>query len=55
MELVCSDMWKTYLNEVSKRAGKVLYALNRFHVAGKLGGMIDRVRATEARALKIQS
>lgn len=50
MELVCPDLWKTHLRAIRKRAGKVLYVPNRFHVAGKLGETIDKVRATEARA-----
>lgn len=52
LQVVCSDMWKAYLNVIRKRAGQALHVLDRFHVAGKLGEMIDKVRAAEARELK---
>lgn len=54
LQVVCSDMWKAYLNVIRKRAGQALHVLDRFHVAGKLGEMIDKVRAAEARELKKQ-
>lgn len=54
MELVCPDLWKTHLRAIRRRVGKVLYVLDRFHVAGKLGYPIDKVRATEARELEMQ-
>lgn len=54
MELVCPDLWKTHLRAIRKRAGRVPCALDRFHVAGKLGETIDKVRATEPRELEMQ-
>ena len=54
LRVVCSDMWKAYLTVIRKRAGQALHVLDRFHVAGKLGEMIDKVRAAEARELKKQ-
>ena len=54
LRVVCSDIWKAYLNVIRKRAGQALHVLDRFHVAGKLGEMIDKVRAAEVRALKQQ-
>ena len=53
--VVCSDMWKAYLTVVRKRSGQAPHVLDRFHVAGKLGEMIDKVRAAEARELKRRS
>ena len=54
LRVVCSDMWKAYLAVIRKRAGQAPHVLDRFHVAGKLGEMIDKVRAAEARELKMQ-
>ena len=54
LQVDCSDMWQAYLNVIRKRAGQALHVLDRFHVAGKLGEMIDKVRAAEARELKKQ-
>ena len=47
-------MWKAYLNVIRKRAGQALHVLDRFHVAGKLGETIDKIRAAEVRELKKQ-
>ena len=47
-------MWKAYLTVIRKRAGQAPRVLDRFHVAGKFGEMIDKVRAAEARELKMQ-
>ena len=45
-------MWKPYLDEViAERAGQALNVLDRFHLAKKLGEAVDKVRATEAKAM----
>ena len=54
LRVVCSDMWKAYLTLIRKRAGQALHVLDRFHVAGKRGEVIDKVRAAKARELKKQ-
>ena len=54
MQVVCSDMWKAYLDVIRKRTGQALHVLDRFHVAGKLGEMIDQVGAANVRELKKQ-
>jgi transposase len=52
LRLVCSDMWKPYLKVVAKRAGHVLHILDRFHIIQHMNKAIDKVRASEARALR---
>ena len=54
LRVVCSDTWKAYLSRdpQSRRTG--MHVRDRFHVAGKLGEMIDTVHAAEARELKMQ-
>ena len=54
LRVVCSDMWKAYLNGIRKRAGRALHVLDRFPVAGKLGEMIEAVRAAEVCELQRQ-
>jgi hypothetical protein len=44
-------MWKPYLKLIAKRATNALNILDRFHIAQKLNEAIDKVRATETKAL----
>lgn len=54
LRVVCSDMWKAYLQVVKERAREAVHVLDRFHIQQKLGKAIDKVRAAEARQLKAQ-
>ena len=51
LRFVASDMWKPYLNVIAERAGQALNVLDRFHIAKKLGEAVDKVRATESKAM----
>lgn len=51
LRFICSDMWKPYLNVIALRAAHALNILDRFHISQKLGKAIDKVRASETRAL----
>ena len=51
LRFVASDMWKPYLTVIAERAGQALNVLDRFHIAKKLGEAVDKVRATEAKAM----
>lgn len=51
LRFVCSDMWKPYLKTIAERANNALNILDRFHIAQKLSEAIDKVRASETRAL----
>ena len=52
LRFVCTDMWKPYLLVVAEKAGQALNILDRFHIMSHMNKAIDKVRATEARALK---
>ncbi len=49
---VCSDMWKSYLKVIAKKAGNAINILDRFHIMAHLSKAIDEVRAGEAKELK---
>lgn len=51
LKFVCTDMWKPFLKTIALRASGALNILDRFHISKKLGEAIDKVRASEARAL----
>ena len=53
IEFVCSDMWKPYLNVIRKRCSQALHILDRFHIVAKMNNALDKVRAEEARKLKL--
>ena len=54
LRFVASDMWKPYLNVIAERAAQALNVLDRFHIAKKLGEAVDKVRATESKAMARQ-
>lgn len=54
LRFICSDMWKAYLTVIRKRAAHCLHVLDRFHIIAHLSKAIDKVRASEARALKMR-
>lgn len=51
IKVVCSDMWKPYLNVIAAMLPAALNVLDRFHIAKKLGEAIDEVRRQETRKL----
>ncbi len=51
IKVVCSDMWKPYLNVIAEMLPKALNVLDRFHIAKKLGEAVDRVRKDEVARL----
>ena len=52
IRFVCSDMWKSYLKVIAKKAGQAIHVLDRFHIMQKMNKAIDEVRAGEARQMK---
>jgi len=56
LRFICSDMWKGYLKVIAyqtqKYAHHLVHLLDRFHLAQNMNKAIDKVRATEAKALK---
>ena len=52
IRIVCSDMWKPYLNVIANMLPNALNILDRFHIAKKLGEAVDAVRRNETRELK---
>jgi transposase len=51
LRFIASDMWRPYLDVVSKRAKQALHVLDRYHVVAKLNQALDQIRAQEAREL----
>lgn len=52
IKVVCSDMWKPYLNVIAGMLPAALNILDRFHIVKKLGEAVDEVRRAEAKQLK---
>jgi transposase len=52
IQFVCSDMWKPYLQVVSRNCSQALHILDRFHLVAKMNEALDDVRAAEARKMK---
>ncbi len=50
-KVVCSDMWKPYLNVIAAMLPAAVNVLDRFHIAKKLGKAIDEMRRKEAQQL----
>ena len=51
IKVVCSDMWKPYLNVIAAMLPLALNILDRFHIAKKLGEAVDEVRRQETKRL----
>jgi transposase len=51
IKVVCSDMWKPYLNVIAAMLPAALNILDRFHIAKKLGEAVDEVRRQETKKL----
>lgn len=52
IQFVCSDMWKPYLQVVSRNCSQALHILDRFHLVAKMNQALDDVRAAEARKMR---
>ena len=52
IKVVCSDMWKPYLDVVAEMLPNCLNVLDRFHIVKKLSEALDQVRREEAARLK---
>lgn len=52
LKVVCSDMWKAYLNVIAEMAGGALNVLDPFHVAQHLNAAVDTVRRGEQSRLR---
>ena len=50
--IVCSDMWKPYLNVIARMLPAALNILDRFHIVKKLSEAVDEVRRAESKQLK---
>jgi transposase len=51
IKVVCSDMWKPYLNVIAAMLPAALNVLDRFHIAKKLLEAVDEVRRQEVKKL----
>jgi transposase len=51
IKVVCSDMWKPYLNVIAAILPFALNVLDRFHIVKKLGEAVDEVRRQETKQL----
>ena len=51
VQVICSDMWKPYLNVVAEMLPKALNILDRFHIVKKLNEAVDQVRRDETKRL----
>ena len=51
IKIVCSDMWKPYLNVIAAMLPAALNVLDRFHIVKKLGEAIDEIRRQEVKQL----
>lgn len=52
ISVICSDMWKPYLNVIAERIPGALNILDRFHIVKKLGEAVDNTRRDEAARLR---
>jgi transposase len=52
LRLVCSDMWRPYLNVIAAQAGQALHVLDRFHITMHLNQAVDQVRRAESGRLR---
>ena len=53
IEFVCSDMWQPYLRVIRERCSQALHILDRFHIVGKMNDALNKIRAQEARRMKL--
>lgn len=54
LRVVCSDMWKPYLNVIACNAGQALNVLDKFHIVAHLNKAVDETRRQDATELRRQ-
>ncbi|OIP35348.1 MAG: hypothetical protein AUK47_16820 [Deltaproteobacteria bacterium CG2_30_63_29] len=54
LRVVCSDMWKPYLNVIHRHAGQALNVLDKFHIVAHLNKAVDETRRQDAAELRRQ-
>ena len=54
LRVVCSDMWKPYLNVIQRHAGQALNVLDKFHIVAHLNKAVDETRRQDATELRRQ-
>jgi len=47
IRLVCSDMWRQYLNVIAEQIPAALHVLDRFHIMRNMNMALDEVRRAE--------
>ena len=52
LRVVCSDMWKPYLNVIQRYAGQALNVLDKFHIVAHLNKAVDETRRQDATELR---
>ncbi len=52
LKFICSDMWRAYINVITKNAGNALHVLDRFHIMAQISKAINKVRNQEITKLK---
>jgi transposase len=52
--VVCSDMWKPFLNVIKRHAGQALNVLDKFHIVAHLNKAVDETRRLDAAELRRQ-
>ena len=54
LRVVCSDMWKPYLNMIRRHASQALNVLDKFHIVAHLNKAVDETRRQDAAELRRQ-
>jgi transposase len=49
LRVMCSDMWKPYLNVIHRHAGQALSVLDKFHIVVHLNKAVDETRRQDRR------
>ena len=52
--VICSDMWKAYLEVIKEKTPNAINVLDRFHIMQKFGKALDKIRAQEVKRLKAE-
>lgn len=52
LRVVCSDMWKPYLNVIKRHANQALNVLDKFHIVAHLNKAVDETRRLDAAEMR---
>jgi transposase len=55
LEFICTDMWKAYLQVISRRAPNAINILDKFHIIKHINNAIDKIRNDEVIELRIKN